>query len=1035
MGYALNGWDNNGSNKTLKPYVNFALEDRTLSAGKSPATGNEIPTQRIIELNGHTITGGTLTANNLVTLTITDSSENKGSFSAGITVNGGATLAVDGVPAGKITASDKTARITLKEGTTFTGYELPTGTTLADWLPDGCCVFDSTSDTVVDALEAGGTGTGTFAVRKIPATITEPESMAGSILYGGDVPENLRPTVTVTDGSSPTLSYSWRYKATDGSVVTLPSTTPKAGESLDAYCVITAKDGETTLWATMVKGYTLTVTKATSTVTTAPTAVTGLTYTGGEQALVTAGTPNGGTMQYSLTENGAYSTEIPTGMDAKAYTVWYKVVGDNNHEDSQSASVSVTIAPKTVTVPTIEIAPGSTYNGTEQKPTITVKDGDTAISDSEYTVSCANNINAGVDTATVTITDQDGGNYTVSGSGKFSIAKANDPSQGNPKIFVANEHAKTYTVDLKSLLPVLDAPRSYGAVTYGVPTVSLNGAYYTDGTKIENGKLKLPINEVESTEEKEIGTITITVSSANYQDFTMTIQVKAMNKIPLEGTPTPSKTAITYGEKLSSIVLSGEMKDGETPVAGTFAWAKPDAAPAAGSYTAEWTFTPADNATYMQAAGTVDITVNKATPAGTPKYTAITTSGKTLADAALAVNGGWPAGTVQWKLPDTTEVKANTAYEWVFTPDDTDNYNLVEGSVTPYPVSSGGGSSGSSGGTATETEKNPDGSTTTTVTDKKTGTVTETTKHTDGSTTVVETKKDGTVTETNKSADGSTGTMVTDKNGDITEVAASVSSNAAKEAAKDGSAVVLPVEVPAAKTTVDAPAVEVSVPKSAGSVKVEIPVEKVTSGTVAVIVKADGTEEIVKTSIPTGDGIRLTVEGDVTVKIVDNAKDFTDTQGHWAEASIDFATSHELFSGTSATTFTPDSAMTRAMLMTVLARFDGEDTTGGSVWYEKSMTWAKENGISDGSNPNGNITREQLATMLWRYAGSPAGDGDLSSFKDSARVNSYAVEALRWAVGEGLISGTDTGMLAPQSNATRAQVATILKRFVESLSK
>lgn len=88
-----------------------------------------------------------------------------------------------------------------------------------------------------------------------------------------------------------------------------------------------------------------------------------------------------------------------------------------------------------------------------------------------------------------------------------------------------------------------------------------------------------------------------------------------------------------------------------------------------------------------------------------------------------------------------------------------------------------------------------------------------------------------------------------------------MSSKTAKEAAKDGSAVVLPVELPAAKTTGDAPAVEVTVPKSAGSVKVEIPVEKVTPGTVAVIVKADGTEEIVKTSIPTGDGIRLTVEG------------------------------------------------------------------------------------------------------------------------------------------------------------------------------
>ena len=65
--------------------------------------------------------------------------------------------------------------------------------------------------------------------------------------------------------------------------------------------------------------------------------------------------------------------------------------------------------------------------------------------------------------------------------------------------------------------------------------------------------------------------------------------------------------------------------------------------------------------------------------------------------------------------------------------------------------------------------------------------------------------------------------------------------------------------------------------------------------------------------------------------------------------------------------------MTRAMLMTVLARFDGQDTTGGAVWYEKAMEWAREHGVSDGSDPEGSITREQLATMLWRYAGSPAG--------------------------------------------------------------
>lgn len=203
-------------------------------------------------------------------------------------------------------------------------------------------------------------------------------------------------------------------------------------------------------------------------------------------------------------------------------------------------------------------------------------------------------------------------------------------------------------------------------------------------------------------------------------------------------------------------------------------------------------------------------------------------------------------------------------------------------------------------------------------------------------------------------------------------------------------------------------------------------------GMVAVDAK---TGEVVKLSVPTKDGMTVKLDGSAELVLVERSLDFTDTNNHWAEDAIDFATAHELFAGTSDTTFSPDSSMTRAMLMTVLARFDGQDTTGGAVWYEKAMAWAKENGISDGSNPDGNITREQFATMLWRYAGSPAGDGTLSSFGDSASVNGYAVDAMRWAVSTGIISGTDAGLLMPQGNATRAQVATMLMRFVEGLTK
>ena len=196
------------------------------------------------------------------------------------------------------------------------------------------------------------------------------------------------------------------------------------------------------------------------------------------------------------------------------------------------------------------------------------------------------------------------------------------------------------------------------------------------------------------------------------------------------------------------------------------------------------------------------------------------------------------------------------------------------------------------------------------------------------------------------------------------------------------------------------------------------------------------TGEIVKLSFPTEGGLAVKLDSSADLILVDNAKDFADTSGHWAQDGIDFATAHELFSGTSATTFAPDSPMTRAMLMTVLARFDGQNTTGGSVWYEKGMEWAKENGVSDGTDPDGSITREQLATMLWRYAGSPAAEaGFLSRFADAASVSGYAADAMRWAVSTGLIGGMGDGTLAPRGNATRAQVATILMRFVKNLTK
>ncbi len=158
---------------------------------------------------------------------------------------------------------------------------------------------------------------------------------------------------------------------------------------------------------------------------------------------------------------------------------------------------------------------------------------------------------------------------------------------------------------------------------------------------------------------------------------------------------------------------------------------------------------------------------------------------------------------------------------------------------------------------------------------------------------------------------------------------------------------------------------------------------------------------------------------------------FVDVEGHWAENAVRFAYENKLFSGVSETQFQPGMNMTRYMLMTVLARLDGVDTSGGEYWYTKGMEWTIENGISDGSNGGADITREQMITMLWRYAGKPGGSYDFSAYEDEGSISPWAKDALCWAVSEGLMKGRSDTVLAPGGTATRAEVATILMRYSE----
>ena len=376
-------------------------------------------------------------------------------------------------------------------------------------------------------------------------------------------------------------------------------------------------------------------------------------------------------------------------------------------------------------------------------------------------------------------------------------------------------------------------------------------------------------------------------------------------------------------------------------------------------------------------------------------------------------------------------------------------HNYVNGTCTVCGAAQP--SSGSSSSTTTETTKNPDGSTTTTVTNKVTGTVTETTKNPDGSQEVVETKKDGTVTTTTTDTEGNKTQVVENPDGSgkttITNKDGSSSATTVDETGKTESEVKLPAAVveeaqgetvalpmPAIPVTTDkenAPTVTVDLPGGT-SAKVEIPVEDVTPGTVAILVKDDGTEEVLKTSVPTDNGVVVTLNDGDTVKLVDNSKDFADVaDGYWAAEAVDFAVSRELFSGTGANTFSPNTAMTRGMFVTVLARLEGVDTSTGDTWYAAGRQWAMENGISDGTNLDQPLTREQLATMLYRYAGSPAVSGSLSGYTDAASISAWASDAMTWAVENGLVNGVGGSSLAPQGTATRAQVAAILMRFIQ----
>lgn len=329
-------------------------------------------------------------------------------------------------------------------------------------------------------------------------------------------------------------------------------------------------------------------------------------------------------------------------------------------------------------------------------------------------------------------------------------------------------------------------------------------------------------------------------------------------------------------------------------------------------------------------------------------------------------------------------------------------------------------------GSKTETKEEPNGTVTTTETDKD-GNQKETVEKSDGTTTTTYDNVDGTYSITVADADGNTKSEVT-----LTE-------EAILKAAEEQESISLPMpELPLTDDKEKAPVVTVSLPENT-EVAVEIPVEDVTAGTVAVLVDENGTETIIKTTVSTENGILVKLADGDTIKVVENSKEFDDVpEGYWGYEAVQFVSSRELFAGTGDAVFSPDAPMTRAMVWTVLARLDGINTTG-KIWYAAGQQWAMENGISDGTNPNAEVTREQMAAMLYRYAQMKDYDTeektDLAGYVDATSISDYAIEAMAWANAKKVINGVTATTLEPQMDAARAQVAQMLKSFCENVVK
>ena len=1012
--------------------------------------------------------------------------------------------------------------------------------TLASLLPEGYA-FKSGSTWISDPI---GTELTNVSMAKIPIkSMDYPTEM--SMTYGGT---GMLLVKVAKETGTGAVNFQW-YKVEDGNATAVGSATTKNQFDLSAQKLSAGR--HTFRFSATCNGYekiskdiVVTVEKASigASRITPPTAQENLTYTGQEQALITAGSvTSGGTMQYSLTENGTYSQNIPTGTNAGTYTVWYRVIGDENNNDTVPASVAVRIGKKPLTITGVTAA-SKPYDGTTNAGITSVTfDGVNLNRGTDYTVTASfDDASAGNGkniTATVTLMEQTAKNYALEQSSfptTGSIIKAAAPDfTKETALTIVNDCEKTYTVTLPAL-PTLKTPKEYGALTYEIGEIKLNDGYYTSGAKVENGKLTLPIQKNDVATTGSVGTATVVIKSTNYEDITLTVNISAKNKrIPTVTAPTVN--TLTYNGAEQALVAAGKT------TGGTMLYRLDDSewseqlptAKNAGEYTV-W-YKVQGNAEYANVAEqNVTVTVAK-------KSVTVTALDKSAYTGSTAPDLSSPKADKDYKVEglvgaDTLSGTVTLTYEQ--TPDmskageiainitDTlsnDNYEItyVSGTLTVSRQSSsdggsssggsGGGGGSSSGGSGNNDNTNqpkeklqapvtgeskpiqPDKNGNAAVDNSSVQSAIDKAKQ--------DAKKNGTtengiaVTVPITSAAGQTSFNVTIKAQTLDLlvkenvrqftvaidhlVSVNIGLDTLKQldAASAGGDIILRAnKVDALRSTEAKAAIETRpvydlslVYLSGGK---ETPITSLNGHTISVRLsytpaKGEQTGNLYAVYVDDAGKVEWITKSsyDASLKAVvfetghfsvygvgykNPAPAFTDIHNHWAADNILFAASRGLLSGTSDTTFSPNTGMSRGMFVTALGRLAGINPdsykTGkftdvkADAYYAPYVNWAAQNGIVEGVTattfaPDTNINREQMAVIMANYAKKLGYDLPKTlqavTFADNAQISSWAKNAVRAMQQAGILAGKNGNKFDPKGTATRAEVATILRRFVE----